>query len=117
MADTFQFDLSFLFSIGALGSFNLTPPSQTGTPYYEEKNIVLANGDNTITCPTSNHSWILILFDSTSVNNKKLKGIGGDTGILLKLLPIALLGSPGSAATFIINSAGLDLNPTRILFF
>ena len=118
MANTFELGITLQVIDSVLGSFTLTPPLQLGTAYFEEKNLVLANGDNTITCPTTAHTWVLILFDPTSATTKKLKGVGGDTGISIFTLPIALFGSPGSAATFVINSSAVDTGKTtRIIFF
>jgi hypothetical protein len=90
---------------------NLTPP-------FGVIQIELANGDNTITLPV-NTTAVLINFDTTSLTTKTLKGVGGDTGIVIGTVgwiffPI----KKASSATFIINSSSADTGKqTEVVFF
>lgn len=98
-------------------TINGTPSDLTSG---QTTSLVLANGDNTITIPSTSCSAAIISFSSGSVTTKKLKGVGGDTGITLNGTGVNVISFPGggaTAASFIINSSALDTNQaTEILF-
>lgn len=105
--------------VDGLGSFQITPAKQVaGVTKFQTSQIELANGANTITIPAA-MKYVLIVFDTTSSTVKTLKGIAGDTGIVVApgtttswvLLPI-------TTGSFVINSAGADTGKlTTITFF
>ncbi len=73
-----------------------------------ETQTILAAGANVITVPAL-ATICIIVFDSTSATTKTLKGVAGDTGILLKSAGAAMLTFTAAAvASFVINSSALD---------
>lgn len=87
----------------------------------QRQQLVLANGDNTITLPTTvTPTGVIIHFAAASTTNKTLKGVGGDTGIRLSKTGPTLLtfDSASLPASIIVNSSAADTgNVTEILFF
>lgn len=101
------------------GSKNIAPADmQNNTPPSVEIQIILANGDNTITIPALADGCVII-FDPTSATVKTLKGVGGDTGIVLaKTKWNVITFDTQPIANFIINSSALDAGKyTTIIFF
>ena len=100
------------------GSRNIVSDLVTNAIYLPSISLTLANGANTITVP-STAVGVLILFASTSTTVKTLKGVGGDTGIVLKPTGwIFFTITPGSTGTFVINSSAADTGlTTEIIFF
>ena len=102
-----------------LGGKNIAPSDiQNNTPPQEETQLVLASGANTITVPALAIGCIII-FDSTSAIVKTLKGVTGDTGILLRPTSWNVLSFTAAAtASFVINASAEDTGLyTTILFF
>lgn len=69
--------------------------------------IALDNGDNTITVPSTAHG-VIIIFPATSLAIKTIKGIGGDTGIIVhpsKWLVLSFATTGGPITDFIINAS------------
>lgn len=65
------------------GSKAIGPITQTSSAAVGDQTVVeLASGFNQITVP-ADASGVIITFDSTSTVTKTLKGVTGDTGILL----------------------------------
>ena len=82
--------------------------------------VVLANGFNTITVPSTSCVCAVIAFAAASTVTKTLKGVTGDTGIVLATTGFAVLTwvSGSAPATFGITTSGADTgNTTEILFF
>ncbi len=100
------------------GSKNIAPTDmQNNTPPSAEIQLVLANGDNTITVPALSKGCVVI-FDSTSTTTKILKGAAGDTGISLQKTGWIVLTFVQAGGTFIINSSAADTGKyTTIIFF
>src|SRR4030067_2725106 len=99
------------------GSKNIAPADiQNATPPEAETQLVLASGDNTIIIPALSRGAVII-FDSTSTTTKKLKGAGGDTGIVIRKDSWHILGFESTPPTdFIINSSAADTGKyTRII--
>ena len=80
--------------------------------------LTLASGANTVTVPT-NARAVLIAFDTTSTAVKTLKGVTGDTGIVLDPVGWNFLRFAASPPTnFVINSSAADTGKrTEITFF
>lgn len=77
---------------------------------------ILANGDNTVTVPVTAKGAIVI-FDPNSVSIKKIKGVGGDTGVILRRNGFNYISFDDTPpASFIINSSALDTFYTEIIF-
>ena len=80
--------------------------------------VTLASGANTITIPTGCRA-VLIAFDTTSTTTKTLKGVTGDTGILLDPVGwnfLRFAASPPS--NFVITASAADTSKnTEITFF
>jgi hypothetical protein len=101
------------------GSKNIAPIDISNTtPPEAETQVVLGNGDNTITIPALTRGCVII-FDSTSIVTKTLKGNAADTGVLLRKDSWHVLGFDSPApASFIITTSGADTAKyTRIIFF
>lgn len=100
------------------GSKNIAPVDwQNNTPPSVEIQQVLANGDNTINIPPLAYGCVII-FDSTSTTDKTLKGVGGDTGIVLKATGWIVITFKSASGSFIINSSAADTGKrTTIIFF
>ena len=67
----------------------------------------LTSGDNTITVP-SGAVEVLIVPPAASVVVKKLKGIGGDTGVTISPSQPMMLSLPAGATTFILNAGSTE---------
>lgn len=91
---------------------NTTPPGSAST------RLVLAGGANTIPVPATAKGAIIV-FDPTSVTVKTLKGVAGDTGIVLsKNLWSVLSFDTTPTASFVIDSTGADTGKyTEVVFF
>lgn len=79
--------------------------------------ITLVSGDNTITVPATATGCVII---PPPVNTVvlKIKGVGGDTGIVIsKINPFILCFDTVPPASFIINAASLTAGNTAIEFF
>lgn len=98
-------------SISPADMVNLDPPEH-------EIEISLANGANTINVPTKARG-VVIIPDSTSSVTKTLKGISGDTGVLIRkdAWSVISFDSP-PPASFVITTSGADTGKyTRFIFF
>jgi len=85
--------------------FNLATVNGTGIA---PGSITLAAGANTVTVPAT-AVGVTIVPPAGSANAKTLKGIAGDTGILLNpAVPTSLAFTAAGVATFVINSAGTE---------
>jgi hypothetical protein len=101
------------------GSVNIAPIDiQNNTPPQAALPVILLAGDNTIPTPDLAKGAIII-FAPTSVTVKKLKGIAGDTGIIVsKNSWCVLTFDTPNITSFIINSGALDTGLyTNIIFF
>lgn len=65
---------------------------------------VLSPGDNSISVPTGAQG-VLIVPPTSSVIVKKLKGAGGDTGVVISPSLCTMLSLPSGATTLLINAA------------
>lgn len=83
----------------------------------QQQDIVLASGANTITVP-SGATAAVIVFASASTSVKTLKGVTGDTGLIVsKVGKVVLQFDTSPIASFVINSSVADTgNTTSILF-
>lgn len=100
------------------GSLSINVPEivNTNPPKYIFQ-VTLISGDNTIVVPTNSKGCIVVP-DATSTTIKKLKGVAGDTGIIVsKILPNLISFDTTPINSFIINSSALDTVVTVILFF
>lgn len=77
--------------------------------------VVLASGDNTIAVPAGTTA-VLIEPPSGNVVALKLKGVGGDTGVLLHKVYPTLLALDPSQTTLIVNAASLTAGATEFSF-
>lgn len=126
MAVTSKADFRGLITGLASGRKKIGPLVRTdaaGATHTEQ--ITLANGFNQIDIPT-NASAVLVIFDPTSTVTKTLKGVTGDTGIVLDpgtaaagtnwlFLPFDPASPPTS---FGITTSGADTGKvTEIVFF
>lgn len=101
------------------GSINIAPTDiQNNTPPSFTLQDTMASGDNTILVPAKAYGCIII-FDATSTTVKKIKGVAGDTGIVLaKTKWNVLTFDTTPPASFIINSSALDTGKlTTVIFF
>lgn len=79
--------------------------------------ITLASGDNTITVPSSAIGAVII-FDILSTTVKKLKGAGGDTGVILSKNKWTVLSFDSAPLTdFILNSSATDTSRVTTIHF
>jgi hypothetical protein len=117
MAETFTLAVKASISSNQLGGIAINPPLQSGPSDYSSLNYELANGDNTIPVP-SGATYCLIVFDQASLTVKKLKGIGGDTGVKVGSIGLVLFSIGAAVSSFIINSSAADTGKvTQIVFF
>ncbi len=73
-----------------------------------ESQVILSSGANTILIPAT-ATVCIVVFDSTSATTKTLKGVTGDTGIVMKPAGAILLSFAAvPPASFVINSSALD---------
>jgi hypothetical protein len=97
-----------------------SPANPTDLTSGQTTTLTLANGDNTITIPSTNCTAAIISFAPTSLTTKKLKNVAGDSGITVNPVGVCMLSFPGggtTAASFIINSSAVDTGlATEILF-
>jgi len=102
------------------GSKNINPSDlQNNDPPSVETQLVLANGANTITVPAKAEG-ALIIFDSTSTVVKTLKGLTGDTGIVVRPNAWCVLtfDTTSPIASFVIDASTADTGKyTNIVFF
>jgi len=100
------------------GDVNIHPPDmQNNTPPQFSLQDVLANGDNTILVP-ANADGCVIIFDPTSTVVKTLKGIAGDTGIILAKNKWNVITFDTVPITdFIINCGAADTGKTTTIIF
>ena len=104
-----------------LGGKTIGPITITGTNTDiaggESLVLVLASGDNTITIPSTTCTAAVVDFPPTSAVVKKLKGVGGDTGLVVSKNGTLVLQFDSPAPTsFILNAASADTGTTSILF-
>src|SRR6516225_7966555 len=94
------------FGSSSIGAITVSSTAAAGAV----TDLVLANGDNTITIPTAvNVTAVLIVFAGGSTTVKKLKGVGADTGITLNPTSFNLITLVNPApANFVINSSAAD---------
>jgi hypothetical protein len=100
------------------GSRAIAPTDYTNTAApVAVTQVTLASGDNTITVPAGSRG-VIIIFASGSTTTKKLKGVGGDTGVTLDKTGYNFIRFETSPpANFIINSSVADTsNITEIIF-
>lgn len=96
------------------------PGSPTDATSGQITTLQLASGDNTILIPSTSTQVAIIVFSSQSATTKKLKGVGGDTGIVLDSNGANLLtfvGGGSSPASFVINSSAADTGFTTEITF
>src|SRR5688572_12669879 len=79
----------------------------TNAPYLGPINVALAAGDNTLNVP-ANAIGIMIVPSNSATNDKTLKGVGGDTGILLKDNYPLVLYFGTTVTSLIITSVGTE---------
>lgn len=97
-----------------VGPFTLTA---NATSNFAASETTLASGANTITVPTWAAGCIIIP-PTTNAVALTLKGVTGDTGILLSLtLPSLVMFPATPSASFVITAASLTTAPTSVVFF
>ncbi len=85
--------------------FNLATVNATGIA---PGAVTLAGGANTVTVPPT-AVGVTVVPPAGSANAKTIKGIAGDTGILMHpAVPFSLSFTAASVANFVINSAGVE---------
>lgn len=79
--------------------------------------VTLASGDNTVTVPTggTTPTCCTIVKPSTNAVVVKLKGAGGDTGVILHLTDPDCISLGSSVTSFILN-AGSTLTGVRLIW-
>jgi hypothetical protein len=87
-------------------TFTSTTQENAASPG-EHLPIALASGDNTITVPTGARG-VLIVPGATSTVVKKIKGVGGDTGVTIAPAYATYIALPTGAANFILNAASIE---------
>lgn len=95
------------------GPYTLTPNAAGN---YAVTETTLASGANTITVPT----WAALCIIAPPITNAvalTLKGVTGDTGILIDLTSPSLLNFPSTPpASFVVTAASLTTAPTTFIF-
>jgi hypothetical protein len=96
-----------------VGPFVLVPNAAGN---YATTEVTLASGANTITVP-SWAAFAIIIPPTANAVALTLKGVTGDTGILIDLTSPSLLNFPATPpASFVITAASLTTAPTTIVF-
>jgi hypothetical protein len=101
------------------GSVNvaLPPIIPSSSNLYAETTVVLASGANTVTVPT----WAVGCIITPPTSNTvalTLKGVTGDTGILIGLNAPLMLSFPATPPTsFVITAASITTGDTSVAFF
>jgi len=105
MAKTSSVTMSITVSGDGLGFTYVPPTAPVVNPASPGSEILtaLAPGDNIIT-PPPNANYCLVVPAGTSTNPKKLKGVGGDTGVAIHPSNPTLVALPSGGGTFIINA-------------
>lgn len=105
------------------GQFTIGPITITSAAAnWQVQNLVLANGANTITVPsTPAPTGCIIVLDPANTAIVTLKGVAGDTGIAIgkTTKAVMLCWDPTAVpASFVLNSAALQTGfNTQIIFF
>lgn len=104
--------VTFTVSItGDGGTLNYTPPgtplSNTSAPYGGPIPVALSSGNNTLT-PPATAQGVMIIPPTGSAITKTLKGIAGDTGILLNNALPTVLSLPVGGGAFVINASNSE---------
>jgi hypothetical protein len=115
MADTYQVNIEAKLNFDGM-NVEINTPVVTGTPAYKIESLVLATGNNSFTVPATADN-LIILPDPNNVGTYKLKGNSGDTGVSImgNYHPILLNVNPGD--TIILTVTGIDLLPTKLIWF
>jgi hypothetical protein len=102
-----------------LGPITITSAAPSDLTCGATTTVVLANGANTITVPSSTCTAAVIVFASASTTVKTLKGVSGDTGFTVTKNGTFVLqfDAAGAPANFVINSAGADTGNTTTIFW
>lgn len=81
--------------------------------------LILGNGVNTITVPSSQCTACIIVFANASTVTKTLKGVGGDTGVAMTKNGIVVLefDAAGAPANFVIQTSAIDTGNTTSIFW
>ena len=119
MAASASVSISGTISDLPTGSKTIGPVTITNAASLGQETVfVLQSGFNTITVPALAVGCVIV-FDATSAVTKTLKGITGDTGILLKPTGKNVLNfTAGGVASFGITASATDTGLyTSILFF
>jgi len=100
-------------------TFPLTPTPTANNPTSPASEILmsLSAGDNVIAIPTTGAPAAAVMILKPSGNNivLKLKGIAGDTGVLLHKTDYDIISLDPTAVSFIINAAS-QVNGVRLVW-
>ncbi len=86
----------------AIGPLTISNPTSGGAVTV----LTTASGDNTVTVPASTYVGVVIVPPYGNTTALKLKGAGGDTGIVIHPSNPTLYSFPAGTANFILNAAG-----------
>jgi hypothetical protein len=92
---------------GENGSYVSPPITNTVTPGGAESIVELQVGFNVVTVPPG-ALMAVIVPASSSANTKTMKGLTGDTGVLISPNLPTLLALPANTASFGLTSAGAE---------
>ena len=78
--------------------------------------VVLGSGANTITPPVTTCAGCIIIFAAASTVTKTIKGVTGDTGVLVAPAGwIALSFAASAPSSFVITTSGADTGNTTTI--
>jgi len=88
----------------SFGAFTITNAAAPGAV---PQNVALASGANTLTVPAG-AVWFMLVPPALSIVTKTLKGVTGDTGVVMApALPFAFGFNPGTVS-FVITASGAE---------
>src|SRR5215510_3897844 len=107
MAVTAARSIAVTFS-GDINATNTFPAASNGASPGSVTIHTLAAGDNTITVPTGGATvkGATIIPPTGNTNSLTLKGVGGDTGIVLSKVDPASISFEVAPANFVLNAGG-----------
>ncbi len=117
MAVTATRKITITFSGDIVATEQLSAASYATSPA-QIQIIVLANGANTITPPASvmPTKAVTIIPPAGNAISITLKGVTGDTGVLLHLTDPSSFGLGSSTATFVLTAGSAFTNPIRLIW-
>jgi hypothetical protein len=104
------------FSGDFIGTETYSAASNAASPGVRSL-VILASGANTITPPLgSTPKAVIIIPPAANVISITLKGVTGDTGVLLHLTDPTVIALGSATNTFVLTAGSLFTNPVQLIW-